>query len=108
MYLLHLILSEYQQVPQYASRDAGLSFVDSVSALTPHPSIHDPPPPLYASCSIHVFPFPPICSFFMPALRTAQARKILNHCVSLCVCVYAYMRAGTCFWIVDDNHYIRK
>ena len=62
MYLLHIILSEYQQVPQYASRDAGLSFVDSISALTPHPSIHDPPPPSWCFMMLPVaymyFPFP--------------------------------------------------
>ena len=47
MNLLHTLLSEYQQVPSMPIRDAGLSFVDSMSALTPHPST--PNLVLYAS-----------------------------------------------------------
>ena len=40
IYLLHKILSENQQIPNMPVRDARLSFVNSISALTSHPSTH--------------------------------------------------------------------
>ena len=108
MYLLHIILSEYQQVLQYANGDAGLSFVDSIS-ITPHPAIHDPPSPprcFMLPVAYMYFPSPQSFIFYASAAYCPSPKKSKSPCQL--VCVYAYVRAGTCFWIIDDNHYVSK
>ena len=102
MYLLHTILSEYQQVLQYASSGRRVKFCRQYKCFNPTPLRLRPSTPtlmFYASCSIHVFPFPQSFIFYASAAYCPSPKKILNHCASLCVCmcVYAYVHAGTCF-----------
>ena len=72
----------------------------NISALTPHP--FTPTLVLYASCSIHVFPFPPIVNFYASAAYCPSPKKSKSLCQLVCVCM------RTCFWIIDDNHYVSK
>ena len=46
------------------------------------------------SCSIHVFPFPPIVLFLCQHCVLPKPEKNL--------------KSGTCFWIIDDDHYLSK
>ena len=103
MYLLHTILSEYQQVLQYASSGRRVMFCRQYKCFNPtplHPQPSTPTLVFYASCSIHIFPFPPVVHFLCQHCVLPKPEKIfksLCQLVCVCECVYAYVHAGTCF-----------
>ena len=101
MYLLHTILSEYQQVFQYASSGRRVKFCRQYKCFNPtplHPRPSTPTLVFYASCSIHVFPFPPVVHFLCQRCVLPKPEKMFKSlcqlvCVCVCVCKRMCMQA---------------